>query len=53
MGTLRDFATVMPLVFQGKLKPVIDRTYPLAQAAEAQAYLASGRQMGKITLAIR
>jgi len=53
MGTLRDFATVMPLVFQGKLKAVVDRTYPLAQAAEAQVYLASGRQMGKITLAIR
>ena len=52
MGTLRDFATVMDLVFRGVLHPVLDRTYPLSQAAEAQQVLAQGRQMGKITLAI-
>jgi NADPH:quinone reductase-like Zn-dependent oxidoreductase len=52
MGTLEDFATVMGLVFEGKLKPVLDRTYPLGQAARAHTYLASGQQLGKITLAI-
>jgi NADPH:quinone reductase-like Zn-dependent oxidoreductase len=52
MGTLRDFATVMDLVFRGVLHPVLDRTYPLSQAAEAQQVLAQGRQMGKITLAV-
>jgi NADPH:quinone reductase-like Zn-dependent oxidoreductase len=52
MGTLRDFATVMDLVFRGLLRPVIDRTYPLEQAAEAQQVLADGRQMGKIVLTI-
>jgi NADPH:quinone reductase-like Zn-dependent oxidoreductase len=52
MGTLRDFATVMGLVFEGRLRPVLDRTYPLSQAAAAQELLAAGQQMGKITLAI-
>jgi NADPH:quinone reductase-like Zn-dependent oxidoreductase len=52
MGTQRDFARVMDMVFAGKLEPVLDRDYPLAQAAEAQERLASGEQMGKITLSI-
>lgn len=52
MGTHADFSTVMNLVFGGKLQPVIDRDYPLRQAAEAQTHLESGRQMGKILLAI-
>jgi NADPH:quinone reductase-like Zn-dependent oxidoreductase len=52
MGTLRDFATVMGLVFEGKLHAILDRTYPLSQAAAAQELLAAGQQMGKITLAI-
>ncbi|MEJ2757513.1 MAG: zinc-binding dehydrogenase, partial [Anaerolineales bacterium] len=52
MGTINDFATVMSLVFEGKLQPVIDRTYPLEEAREAQARLESGDQMGKVTLVI-
>ncbi|MEW5872912.1 MAG: alcohol dehydrogenase catalytic domain-containing protein [Chloroflexota bacterium] len=52
MGTLRDFAQVMDLLFAGKLKPVLDRDFPLEQAAAAQAYLESGAQMGKVTLSI-
>jgi NADPH:quinone reductase-like Zn-dependent oxidoreductase len=52
MGTQDDYATVMELIFEGKLKPVIDRQYPLKEAAAAQERLAAGQQMGKITLAI-
>ena len=52
MGTHRDFATVMGLVFDGKLRPVIDRTYPLERAAEAERRLEAGEQMGKIILEI-
>jgi len=52
MGTHRDFATVMNLIFAGKLQPVIDQEYPLREAAEAQKRLESGRQMGKIVLAV-
>jgi len=52
MGTRSDFATVMNLVFAGKLRAVIDCTYPLAEARQAQERLERGEQMGKITLAI-
>jgi NADPH:quinone reductase-like Zn-dependent oxidoreductase len=52
MGTHSDFKKVMMLVFSGRLKPVLDRTYPLSEARAAQERLATGDQMGKITLAI-
>jgi NADPH:quinone reductase-like Zn-dependent oxidoreductase len=50
MGTHQDFATVMDLVFAGRLQPVVDCTYPLAEAAKAQQRLENGEQKGKITL---
>ncbi len=52
MGTRADFATVMDLVFAGKLKPVLDRDYPLEEASAAQQRLELGDQLGKITLRI-
>lgn len=52
MGTLQDYHTVMDLVFQGKLKAVIDKTFPLKEAAAAHDRLESGRQLGKITLSM-
>lgn len=52
MGTQTEFKTVMDLVFAGRLKPVLDRTFPLAQARDAQERLERGEQLGKITLAI-
>jgi NADPH:quinone reductase-like Zn-dependent oxidoreductase len=52
MGTQSDFRQVMQLVFEGKLRPVIDRTYPLGEAAQAQRRLEAGEQLGKLTLAI-
>ena len=52
MGTRADFARVMELIFAGKLKPVLDREYSLQEARQAQEYLESGAQMGKVTLRI-
>lgn len=52
MGTRADFAAVMDLVFTGRLKPVLDRSYPLSEARLAQERLAAGAQLGKITLVI-
>jgi NADPH:quinone reductase-like Zn-dependent oxidoreductase len=52
MGTLQDFSEVMSLVFAGKLQPVLDCEFPLAEAAAAHARLQSGEQLGKITLLI-
>lgn len=52
MGRRSDFATVMDLVFSGKLQPVLDRDYPLVDARVAQERLEQGKQLGKITLSI-
>jgi len=52
MGTQKDFAEVMGLVFSGKMHAVLDRDYPLAEAALAQERLESGEQLGKVTLGI-
>jgi NADPH:quinone reductase-like Zn-dependent oxidoreductase len=52
MGTRQDFVEVMGLVFSGRLRPALDRDFPLAEAAAAQTRLQSGEQLGKITLSI-
>lgn len=52
MSTRQDFTTVMDLVFCDRLKPVLDRTYPLSEARHAQERLEQGQQMGKIVLSI-
>ncbi|MCC2970359.1 NAD(P)H-quinone oxidoreductase [Massilia sp. IC2-476] len=43
---------VWPLFAQGKLKPVIYRRFPLAQAAEAHALMESSTHVGKIVLEV-
>jgi NADPH:quinone reductase-like Zn-dependent oxidoreductase len=53
MGTRRDFADVMDLIFAGRLKPVVGHTFPLHEARAAQELLEKGLQKGKITLEIR
>jgi NADPH:quinone reductase-like Zn-dependent oxidoreductase len=52
MGTKNDLRTVMKLVAAGRLKPVVDRVFPLAEAAAAHAYLESGAQFGKVVLTV-
>jgi putative PIG3 family NAD(P)H quinone oxidoreductase len=44
--------TVWPLVEQGKLKPAIDKTFPLSDAAGAHQRMESGDHIGKIVLII-
>jgi len=43
---------VWPLVAAGRVRPVIDSTFPLAQAAAAHARLESGQHIGKIVLTL-
>ena len=52
MGTKSELHTVMKLVAAGKLKPVVDRVFALAEAAAAHAYLESGSQFGKVVLSV-
>ena len=44
---------VWPLFGAGKLKVVIQRTFPLAEAAKAHALMESGALIGKVVLAVR
>ncbi|MET1412721.1 NAD(P)H-quinone oxidoreductase [Roseibium sp. HPY-6] len=43
-------AKVWPLIESGKVKPVMDSTYPLAQAAEAHRRMEGSGHIGKIVL---
>jgi len=52
MSPLRDFKTVMDLVVQGRLRPILDRSFDLRDAAAAQERLEDGKHFGKITLRI-
>lgn len=52
MGTLADFKEVMDLVVTGELQPVLDRRYPLQDAAIAQERLWKNENFGKVTLEI-
>ncbi len=52
MSPLSEFKEVMDLIVAGKLKPVLDKTYPLKEAALAQERLWRNENFGKITLDI-
>ena len=45
-------AEVWPLVTAGKVRPVIDKTYPLAEAAAAHARMETSQHIGKIVLIV-
>ena len=52
MSTRSEFKEVMDLIVAGKLKPVMDTTFPLKEAARAQDRLWRNQNFGKITLEI-
>lgn len=45
-------AEVWPLIESGAVRPIVDRTFPLAQAASAHAYLEAGDHFGKVVLTV-
>ena len=45
-------AKVWPLIADGKLKPVIDSTYPLSEAAAAHTRIDDPYHIGKIVLVV-
>jgi NADPH:quinone reductase-like Zn-dependent oxidoreductase len=50
MGTMGELYEVMKLVFSGKLKPVVDRVFPLAETRAAHEYMQASQMFGKIVL---
>jgi len=50
MGNFKEFSEVLKLVWDGKLKPVIDRVLPLREAAKAQQLMEQRAQFGKLIL---
>jgi putative PIG3 family NAD(P)H quinone oxidoreductase len=42
----------LPLLAAGRIKPMVDRIFPLAQAAEAHRYMEDNRNFGKIILTV-
>ncbi len=49
-GTKAEVGDLAALIAEGRLDPVIDRVYPLAEARAAQERLAATEQFGKIVL---
>jgi NADPH:quinone reductase-like Zn-dependent oxidoreductase len=52
MGSKASMFRIAALVAAGRLRPVIDRVFPLAEAADAHRYLDRREQFGKVVLAI-
>jgi NADPH:quinone reductase-like Zn-dependent oxidoreductase len=48
-----DMALLANLVREGKMRTVIDRTYPLERVGEALEYLGTQRARGKIVVTVQ
>lgn len=52
MGTKDELRTILKLVGQADLKPVVDKVFPLHDAIAAHNYLEKGKQFGKVVLTV-
>jgi len=50
MGELGELHSVLKFIFQGKLKPVIDRVYPMTEIVDAHRHLENKEQFGKVVV---
>jgi NADPH:quinone reductase-like Zn-dependent oxidoreductase len=47
-----DLLVLKELIETGKVRPVIDRTYPLSETAEAIRYVEQGHARGKVVITV-
>jgi NADPH:quinone reductase-like Zn-dependent oxidoreductase len=47
-----NLVALKQLIEAGQVKPVMDRTYPLGETAEAMTYVGSGRARGKVVIRV-
>lgn len=52
MGTMSELQEVLNHVFAGRLKPVVDRTFPLIETRAAHEYLEKSQMFGKVVLTL-
>jgi NADPH:quinone reductase-like Zn-dependent oxidoreductase len=52
MGTKAELVRAAQFFFAGQLRPAVDRTFPLQDAAAAQRHLEAGKQFGKVVLEV-
>ena len=52
MGTKAELLRAAQFFFGGQLRPAVDRTFPLADAAAAHADLEASKQFGKVVLEV-
>lgn len=50
MGTKSELLRAMPFVRDGRIRPVVDRTFPLSEAQAAVRHLTDRKQFGKVVL---
>jgi len=50
MGSMGELYEVLAHVFAGRLKPIVDRTFPLKDIRAAHEYMENSRMFGKIVL---
>ena len=48
----KDLLFIIELIQAGKVRPIIDKRYPLNETAEAVRYLEEGHARGKVVITV-